>query len=781
VEFSEPLSFTPVRDVSDLWAKSTGEDIARHTLKVLGNLAQLRIRSPRLPVLCGMPRFWLRAALSVAVHDLGKCCEGFQRVVHNGERFPHRHEVLSAVFLRWILARDEEGDLPWTAAVIITHHKDWPEIDKLYPPGDELLESGDGLEPLLSQMDVEYFLSAERVLREAVWPALAANWAVPEPWSETTRTDWVPSNPVEELRAVLGAVRDLVAGLKRQNAPTPELTAGTFLRGVMILADHSGSAWEDFRSLPELKNADGMRKRLGLPAEEELWEHQRLAGARIGNAVLTAPTGSGKTESAMLWATRQSSLADGHPVLYYLLPYQASLNAMRSRLAEKLGDSTVTLQHSRALQALYRQLLDKEYAPSVAQKVARRERNLASLQIKPLRISTPYQLLKGAFQLRGHEALWTGAAGALFVLDEVHVYETARLAILLAVLRYACGSLGGKVLVMSATLPKYLRAILKGVLPGATEIAADARTMDRFCRHEVRVLDLELPAEPVLESISEDVRSGLSVLVVATTVGRAQDMRRRLLGRTGSTVELLHGRFHAEDRAVKESRLLESRGIGSQQAAGVVLVATQVVEVSLNVDFDVLYSDPAPLEALLQRFGRVNRARRVPTRRVNVCRTMPDGCPVYAPELVSAAVDALAAWDGRPLREDAIQAMLDGIYDGEIAKRLALDIERGMDRFERNVLASCRPFLSDENLEQMFEELFDGYEVLPVSLESEYKRRLDEAPLLAPGLLVAITRGQFKSLQRRGRLRLYEKTWVADCPYTDLGLEIYGPPAEDGV
>jgi CRISPR-associated endonuclease/helicase Cas3 len=577
-----------VRDISDLWAKSTGEGIARHTLKVLGNLAQLKTRFPCLPALCEMPRFWLRAALSVAVHDLGKCCEGFQQVVHNGARFPHRHEVLSAVFLRWILARDEDGDLPWAAAAIVTHHKDWPEIDQLYRPADLLLESADGLEPLLSQMGVDYFLSAERVLREAVWPTLAANWTVPEAWSAATRADWAPSNPVRELRAVLGAVRNLVAGLKRQNAPTPELTAGTFLRGVMILADHSGSAWEDFRFLPELKNADGMRKRLGLPADEGLWEHQRLADGRIGNAVLTAPTGSGKTESAMLWATRQSSLADGHPVLYYLLPYQASLNAMRSRLAEKLGDSAVTLQHSRALQSLYRQLLDKEYAPSVAQTVARRERNLASLQIKPERISTPYQLLKGAFQLPGHEALWTGAAAALFVLDEVHVYETARLAILLAVLRYACGSLGGKVLVMSATLPKYLRGILKSVLPGTTEISADARTMDRFCRHEVRVLNLELSAEPVLDAICEDVRNGLSVLVVATTVGRAQDMRLRLLDRAVCTVELLHGRFHADDRGIKESRLLESRGIGRQQAGGVVLVATQVVEVSLNVDFDAL-------------------------------------------------------------------------------------------------------------------------------------------------------------------------------------------------
>ena len=148
-------SFIPVRDISDLWAKSTGENIARHTLKVLGNLGQLRQRSPWLSDLGRMPRFWLRAALAVALHDLGKCCEGFQQVVHGGARFPHRHEVMSAVFVRWILARDQEDDLSWAAATIITHHKDWPEIDQLYRPPDLLLESTDGLEALRDQMGVE--------------------------------------------------------------------------------------------------------------------------------------------------------------------------------------------------------------------------------------------------------------------------------------------------------------------------------------------------------------------------------------------------------------------------------------------------------------------------------------------------------------------------------------------------------------------------------------------------------------------------------------------------
>ena len=769
-------------DESDLWAKSTGEGVAPHTLRVLKNLAQIRDRSPRLPELCGMPRFWLRAALAAAIHDLGKCCDGFQQVVRGGARFPHRHEVLSLVFLPWILARDEENDLSWIASAVVTHHKDWPRINELYRPADLLLETADGLEEVRSQLNTEFLLRGVRLFRDTVWPTLDSNWAVPKEWSEAVHSDCVPEKPIEKLRVVLDAVQRLIGRLNRQNLPAPELVAGTLLRGVLILADHSGSAWQDFRILSELKDPDQMRRCLGLLAEEGLWEHQRQSAARAGNTILTAPTGSGKTESAMLWASRQASSEAGHPVLFYLLPYQASLNAMRDRLADKLGESAVTLQHSRALQALYRQLLDKHYDPAEAQTVARRERNLASLQVKPLRISTPYQLLKGAFQLRGHEAIWAGAAAALFVLDEVHVYETARLAILLATLRYLCGPLGGRVLVMSATLPKYLKDILKDVLPGASDIAADSTTLEKFCRHKVRVLDLELTEEPVLEAICADLQNGLAVLVVATTVGRAQNIRRRLLSKTAREVELLHGRFHADDRGKKESRLLSRRGVGKQQGdEGVILVATQVVEVSLNIDFDVLYCDPAPLEALLQRFGRVNRAGRVPSRMVNVCRKIPAGCPVYPEGLVSKAVDLLASRNGKVLRENDIQAMLDSIYDGETADRLTSELQRGMLEFERNVLASCRPFFSDEKLEEMFEDLFDGFEVLPASLESEYRRRLEDEPLLAPGMLVPITRGQFHSLRSRGRLSMADRTWVANCPYDEQGLEIYGPPTEDGI
>ncbi len=309
---------------------------------------------------------------------------------------------------------------------------------------------------------------------------------------------------------------------------------------------------------------------------------------------------------------------------------------------------------------------------------------------------------------------------------------------------------------------------------------ADADTLTKFRRHEVRLLDEDLLSKGIMESALADANKGMGVLVVATTVGRAQEIWKKLRGR--ASCELLHGRFHAEDRSVKERNLLATRGVESSPTKqGVILVATQVVEVSLNVDFDVLYSDPAPLEALLQRFGRVNRKHRDSIKTVNVCRAVPDGSPVYPEFLIRKALRVLELCDGKVLEEEQLQTMLDDIYAGELGTLLSRELEEGIQRFSRDVLSTCRPFSSDEKIEDLFDEMFDGYEVLPKSLRGDYERRLEEAPLLAPGLLIPITRGQYFSLRSRGRLDRLDKVTIADCPYSEMGLEVNGPASQDGI
>jgi hypothetical protein len=126
--------------------------------------------------------------------------------------------------------------------------------------------------------------------------------------------------------------------------------------------------------------------------------------------------------------------------------------------------------------------------------------------------------------------------------------------------------------------------------------------------------------------------------------------------------------------------------------------------------------------------------------------------------------------------------MLDEIYRGEVGRNRSSELTEAIRVFQRDVLSTCRPFLSDEKIEDLFDELFDGFEVLPKSLMSDYLRLLKDDPLLAPGLLIPITRGQYFGLKSKGRLKKSDDgIWVADCPYTKMGLELAGSTVQDGI
>jgi CRISPR-associated endonuclease/helicase Cas3 len=319
--------------------------------------------------------------------------------------------------------------------------------------------------------------------------------------------------------------------------------------------------------------------------------------------------------------------------------------------------------------------------------------------------------LRGAFQLKGHPALWTDAAAASFVIDEIHAYEPARLGMILEMLSHLNYDLGAACMVMSATLPSILRTQIRSV-SSPNYIEASSDTYRAFKRHRINLVYDDLLDARQIDAILSTGNDGRSVLVAATTVARAQriwDILRTRLG-PEAAVELLHGRLCGRDRFQKENRVLSAVATGQIQNRAVVLVATQVVEVSLNVDFDSLFSDPAPLEALLQRFGRINRRRRLSEAQVKVMSSISDGSPVYPEHLVRPAIDVLRAANGQMIDESAIQRCLDSIYSGEIGRQWELEVNRSRSDFRRDVLDTLSVFDSSPAREKRFDDLFDGTE-----------------------------------------------------------------------
>jgi CRISPR-associated endonuclease/helicase Cas3 len=754
-------------DLAEYWAKSPlqggqpGESLVEHTRKVLAGLAALRDRCPHLPRIANMPRLWHRAGLAAAIHDLGKVAPWFQALLRGeAPAFRGRHEVLSLAYLDWLLGADDHEDGPWLAAAVVTHHRDLPAIGELYSrplPGTREL---DCLIEFVGQCGDKPLDDGLRLLREHILPVVSQSGLLDPGWQPPTAVP--PAGhfahaAAGHIREQLTACEYLGEDLDHGGVREADRQAACFVRGLMLLADHAGSAGVSFGALRCWKTPGAIDSAFAPPVGLACYEHQTTASRTDGHSLLVAPTGSGKTESAMLWAGRQYAHLAGFPPLFYVLPYKASMNAMHARLAAKLGDDAVTLQHSSALQALYYQLLDRDYSPGQAARLARQQHGLARLHTAPVRVLSPYQLLRAAYQLKGHEAIWTDAAGSLFVFDEIHAYQPDRLARILETLRHLVQNLEVRAFVMTATLPSPVARMLQEILRRPSVVRATADTFAKFRRHRLHLRDADLLDDAVADEIAGRARHGEAVLVVATTVARAQAARTQLQRRLGDDcrVDLLHSRFSGADRARKEGELAahSSTASAARRQRAAVLVATQVVEVSLDVDFDVLYSDPAPLEALLQRFGRVNRRRRHPERDVIVMTRIPEGSPVYGEPIVRAALEQVSGCDGGMIDEARIQEWLDAVYAGPIGAWFEQQVRTAARQFSRSVLQEFRPFDSCDELRDTFLEMFEGTEVLPQGLVESYRAAVADNPITAPSFLVPVTQQQLRRMWAEGRVR----------------------------
>ncbi len=792
---SAPPSDSP--ELRGVWAKSADkgadghpETLTQHTWSVLAQLTmRIRLR-PGLPEQIGVPRLWHILYWAAFLHDFGKAACGFQARLRGGERWQHRHEVLSLAFVDWVLPGFSTDEHAWLVSAIAAHHRDLSEIKLRYNEASD--RDGREMQRLVDEIKPSVVAGLWHWLNNHAMP-----WANALGLTQVVQPIQLPDldDAVRQVRQTSNKrirkwLRLWDSFYEDLGYADPAVINGTIaLRGHLITADHTASAHVGDLPKPQLDAPQELMHKLRLTAP---YDHQTEALNTTDNLVLMAPTGSGKTEAALLWATAQACT----PRLFYVLPFQASMNAMERRLTvdEVDGDGTVTreapfkgqvgLEHSRSTLALYKKYLADDPSPENAVRMARHGVNLARLHCFPVRILTPYQLLKAPYRLSGYESLLSDCFNGAFVFDEIHAFEPERLAQILAMVKHLRQHYGARFLMMSATLPRLLREKLGDALGSVKIITAAQSLCEKFRRHELHLRAGDLLDAAHMQQIAEVARSGQSVLVCCNTVKRALEARQTLMGLLSGAadVEMLHGRFNGQDRLKKEAVVREAAGSRSLNRKPIVLVATQVVEVSLDIDLDVIYTDPAPLEALLQRFGRINRRRLKASAPVYVFRQPDDGQRIYDERLVQASLRVLAAHDGEMIDEANVSAWLDEVYDDEaIRSDWTTRYEQTYASFTHDAVNRLRAFQSDESLEQAFYKAFDGVQVLPVSLQAAYDGKKALNPLEASELLVNLRWGQFAMLKQKGLVReeTGSKKWyppVVMCHYDDeAGLNVYRP------
>ena len=436
--------------LDEIWAKSAEkgaggqpETLAQHTWYVLDRLADFIHLRPDLPKTIGVPRLWHILFWAAFLHDFGKAASGFQARLRGGERWPHRHEVLSLAFVDWITSALTPDEQAWVVAAIVSHHKDAEEIADLYSPpddpdDDQLIERVAELSPAIVQGLWRWLSECAKGMDHSTW-LWRTQASSCQSWPDaTSAVPAVTKQGVKRIYHWLKVYRRFVRNLDATD--NRSLVIGTLaLRGHIVNSDQSASAHAGRLPRATLR----CRHHLGESGHQSTRACSIIRSRRPNDRISITHRADRQRQDgggSALGGAAGRRMA-GLPRLFYTLPYQASMNAMELRLIESFGEKQVGMQHGRSLLALYRQLLEKDYDPKKAAREARWARNLAQLNYPPVRVFSPYQMLKGMYRLKGYEALLTDYHGAAFIFDEIHAYEVTRLAMILKTIDYLAQNL----------------------------------------------------------------------------------------------------------------------------------------------------------------------------------------------------------------------------------------------------------------------------------------------------------------------------------------------------
>lgn len=684
--------------------------LMEHIDDCLNICRQLSIVVPNLPFV-DKTVFWKIIEDSIVMHDTGKAHVEFQKLLmgKSNQWYHQRHELFSFFLIfNSDISSEEKKDV---FLAVIGHHKSLSEIidfvKRNYVSDDDWDEGGLSYENECDKLNLN---EIEKIVKQ---------------YNINIHTREIP-----DLINILKLVKTI-----NKSSNYIDNIIHVLLVGALKQCDHMASA--GIRQLFQLQPED-----FGFLHKYPFYQHQKLDAVATCNVILNSPTGSGKTESALAWVKNQIETR-GQGRTYYILPYTASINAMYERLSHDIGtlQNKVGVLHGNLAQYLECRLEDNSFDVLDLRKQIEEFKSM----VMPLKVVTPFQLLKYLFGLRGYEKGVFEWAGGYFIIDEIHAYDAKVFAQIIVLLHFAVQYLKVRVHIMTATLPTFMRREIGNVIQPYQEITADKTLYHTFRRH--RIFLLEGMLVECLNQIQADIDNGKKVLVVCNTVDEAQNVYRQL---DAISKVLLHGRFCADDRFIKEARLKNDDVM--------LLVGTQAIEVSLDIDFDVIYTEPAPLDALLQRFGRVNRKRKkgicpcyIFKERNNTDKFIYKDITVI--ERTLTVLDKILMMNNGVIQEDQLQEAIDEVYP-DWPEQAKDDYEMTKQLFENYIKDGLRPLEYSEQREMDFYEQFDNVKILPKSLELEYQKRIDILHFVqADGLLVSISRRRFMSMLHDGSIK----------------------------
>ena len=364
------------------------------------------------------------------------------------------------------------------------------------------------------------------------------------------------------------------------------------------------------------------------------------------NLIVIAPTGSGKTEASLLWMNGEKS--------FYTLPLKVSSNAIYLRIKENYEYKDVALLHSDAMAVYLREYNGNE---DIGEKYER-----SKMLSQPLTVCTVDQLFRFVYRALGTEIFAATLKYSKLVLDEIQAYEPRVIATIIYGLKMI-QEMGGKFAIITATFPPVLKYFMEqyGLVEGKQYIFKDFTgkeyQVEKYPRHKVEIRHSEMNLDEIRLR-----GKNRKVLVICNTVSKAQKFYKKL---EGEKVWLLHSKYIRRDRAFLERKIMEF----SESGESGIWITTQIVEASLDIDFDILYTEMCTADSLLQRMGRCNRKGRYCPNEANIVvfdnrNGVSEGKrrSVYEDKLYDRSLELLSKYEHILFSEDKKTAYMNEVY-----------------------------------------------------------------------------------------------------------------------
>lgn len=551
-------------------------------------------------------KFLRNVFLTIYLHDIGKLTKEFQQNIRQNRRSHEYPHAYYGFFLLHNSFTDTIIDVPVELAAILGHHTQL--YDQLYDDHNKFKK------PTFLDEDIRKFASnAARIYRELAFDdffefnGFNLN-TIPEfSWNGirklrnrfkseinthlNEKKDWWRIKSVfSYIFAILQTCDDYASVNFSKFVENDKGNGGVF-----------GAVLKDAGEyVPVLQIGDPVKAILG---EREPYEYQKKLMSSGKFVTLFAPCGRGKTEAALLWALNVLKKHRRNKIIL-AMPTQTTSNAMYDRLIHNFGKENVGLYHGRSFIKLKDELSkerEEEFDDEKDVEEIRGENFKGNVFFKPVTITTIdhliYSFVKGFSQA---DFAFGNLQNAVIIFDEVHYYEKLTLEHLLTLFNLL-RKMDIPHLLMSGTLPEFMLKEL-----GDYEHVVDVEGLE-FRPFEIEVHEETMFESGVMEEIVGNYREGLTQFVILNTVERAKEFYLQLKERLEESfkepnIMLYHSQFTYADRIKKENEIYQRI-----RRRPFILVATQVIEISLDISCDVMYSELAPPDALGQRAGRLNR------------------------------------------------------------------------------------------------------------------------------------------------------------------------------